>query len=230
MTTTVSANVPMLWIIPWRVQVAPCRSRAEKRLRVATISLLLKFSSDPPAVAEGSARVFAESTARAGAHAPRLARQTVLLVQRKDHVDRRVHFDRLAVEKSRLIAPLANGVKRRLLQERVSGHHFQLLNRPILADDGMQADGARNASLARERRINGLNAIDDACGLHVAADADRTRWFWLRRRRGANASNHAAQHAAHRTTGNAARNAAHGANDAGIGLGFFLNNLDILRD
>src|SRR5689334_7305543 len=210
MTTTASASFPILPIMPWRVQVPPCRSRAEKRFRVATIRMLLKFSSDPPAVAEGSARVFAEFATRTGARAPQLARQTVLLVQRKDHVDRRVYFHRLTIEKSRLIAPLANGVQRRLLQERVAGHHFQLLNRAILADDGVQADGARNTCLPRERRINGLNAIHDARGLHVAADADRTCWFRLRwRRRSANAADHAAQHAAHRTTGNAAGNAAH---------------------
>src|SRR5215467_4685507 len=45
MTTTVSANVPMLWIRPRRSQLPPCRSRVEKRFRVATIRLLLKFQA-----------------------------------------------------------------------------------------------------------------------------------------------------------------------------------------
>src|SRR6266849_6209111 len=132
-------------------------------------------------MAEGSARVFAEFTARTGARAPRLARQTVLLVKRKNHVDGRVDFNRLAIEKRRLIAPLTNSIKRRLLQERVPGHHFQFINRAILTDDGVQADCARNARLAGQRRINGLNAIDDASGLHVATDADRplgSRRWW----------------------------------------------------
>src|SRR5215470_10555004 len=119
MTTTVSAKVPMLWIRPRRSQLPPCRSRAEKRLRVATIRLLLKFQATLRRWPEAP-RECLLNLLRGLARMPHdLARQTVLLVQRKDHVDRRVHFDRLTVEKSRLIAPLANGVKRRLLQERV---------------------------------------------------------------------------------------------------------------
>src|SRR5215471_19395731 len=221
----------MLWIRPWRVQLLPCRSRAEKRLRVATIRLLLKFQATPRRWPKGPRECLLNLLRGPARMPPQPARQTVLLVQRKDHVDRGVYFHRLAVEQSRLVAPLTNSVKRRLLQERVAGDHFQLLNRAIFADDGVQADRARNASLPRERWIDGLNAIHDLGGLNLATNANRTRWFRLRRRRrSANAANHATQNATHRTAGNAAGNTTHGANDARIRLGFFLDDFDFLRD
>src|SRR6266705_68710 len=194
------------------------------------LCLLLKFQATLDRWLEGPRECLLQFTARASTHVPRPARQTVLLVQRKDHVDRRVDFDRLEIEKSRLIAPLTNGVERRLLQERVAGNHFQLLNRAILADDGVQADRAGNASLAGQRRINGLNAIDDARGLHVAADADGAGWFRLRRRRRADSTDYAAKHAAHRTTGDAARHPTDGAYRTHIRFGIFLNDLDVFRN
>src|SRR6516225_5577695 len=113
-----SASVPIFLNRPRISHCAPCRSRAEKRFRVATICLLLKFQATFERWLEGPRECLLKFTSRAGTHAPRPARQTVLLVKRKDHVDRGVDFDRLAIEKSRLIAPLANGVQRRLLQER----------------------------------------------------------------------------------------------------------------
>src|SRR5215468_11867951 len=97
MTTTVRASVPMLWIMPRRSQFPPCKSRAEKRFKVATIRLLLKYPVAFPKEEE-PASVFAEFTARNGAPAPRPARQAVLLVQRKNHVDGCVYLHRLAVE------------------------------------------------------------------------------------------------------------------------------------
>src|SRR6266566_3346080 len=103
----------------------------------------------------GPTRVFAEIATRSGAPVPRPARQTVLLVERENHVNRRVDINRVAIEKSRLIAPLAHSIKSGLLQQRVSGENFQGLNRAVLADDGVQADRARDACLARGRRWRG---------------------------------------------------------------------------
>src|SRR2546425_10414369 len=127
----------------------------------------------------GPTRVSAEITTRFGAPVPRPARQTVLLVQRENHVNCGVDINRVAIEKSRLIAPLAHGIERGLLQQRVSGENFQGLNRAVLADDGVQADRARDACLARERRIDGLNAIHNASGLHIAADLEPTNQLRL---------------------------------------------------
>src|SRR5215471_15383615 len=113
----------------------------------------------------------------------------------------------------------------------MAAQDFELLNRAVLADKGVQTDGAGNARLARERRVDGLHAVDKHGGLHVAAKANRTSLLGLRWwRRSSHAANYATQYAAHRTTGHSARNAAHGANRAHVRLGFFLNNLGFLRD
>src|SRR6266436_1343066 len=96
---------------------------------------LVSSDADPAA----PARVCAEIATRTGVPVPRPERQTVLLVERKNHVNRRVDFHRLAIQKRGLIAPLTNRIQRRLLQERVARHDFELLNRAVLADDGMQA-------------------------------------------------------------------------------------------
>src|SRR5690242_4324325 len=45
MMTTVNARYPMFLNRPCMVQLLPCRSRAEKRFKVATIRLLLKFQA-----------------------------------------------------------------------------------------------------------------------------------------------------------------------------------------
>src|SRR5882672_9274553 len=126
---------------------------------------------------------------RNGAPVPRPARQPVLLVERKNHVNGGVHFDGIAMEKSRLIAPLADSI---------------------------------------QRGIHRLNAVDNARGLNVAADAEWASLLGLRRWWcSAHAANDAAQHATHRAAGNAAGDStAHARGD--VGLGVFLNNFDIV--
>src|SRR5712692_2180688 len=227
MTTTANANLLIWPNILRRSQVlACCNSRAENTYKVATIRLLLKFQVTP--ARPGPTRVFAEIATRSGAPVPRPARQTVLLVQRENHVNRRVDINRIAVEKSRLIAPLAHSIKSGLLQQRVSGENFQGLNRAVLADDGVQADRARDACLTRERRIDGLNTIHNASGLHIAADLERTTLRLRRGRGSAHTADDAAKHAAHRTSSNATRNAAGHADCAHIGFGVFFNNFHFL--
>src|SRR5216683_2778999 len=195
MTTTANANLLIWPNILRRSQVlACCNSRAENTYKVATIRLLLKFQVTP--ARPGSTRVLAEIATRSGAPVPRPARQPALLVERKNHVNGRVHFHGIAIEKSRLIAPLT--------------------------------DGAGDARLARQRRINRLNTVDDSGCLDVAANADRTgrsrpRWG----RRSAHASDNTTEHAAHGATGNAARNSAAHASGH-VWLGVFLNNFDFL--
>src|SRR5712691_1024217 len=109
-------------------------------------------------------------------------------------------------------------------------HDFELLNRAVLADDGVQTDGAGDARLARQRRINRLNTVDDSGCLDVAANADRTG---LSRPRGGRRSAHASvkptETTPHGATGNAARSSA--AHDSGhVWLGVFLYNFDFLRN
>src|SRR5258707_1717606 len=110
---------------------------------------------------------------RNGATVPRPARQPVLLVKRKNHVNGGVHFDGIAIEKSRLIAPLPDGIQRGLLQQGMAVQDFELWNRAVLADDRVQTHGARDARLTSERRIYRLNTVDNASCLNVAAYAKR---------------------------------------------------------
>src|SRR5712664_790951 len=207
-----------------------CSRNTANTYKVATIRLLLNFSSGgPPTRAGGSPRVFADLATRTGAPVPRPARRTVLLVKRENHVNGGVHFNRLAIEKSRLIAPLTDGIQSVLLQQRVARLDFELLNRAIFGNDGVQTNGAGNTGLARERRIHRLNTIQNARGLDVAADLQRAGQLRLwRGRRSAHAANDAAEDAAHGATGDSAGDATGHADRAHVRLGLFLNNLDIL--
>src|SRR6266478_6990256 len=130
MTTTANANLLIWPNILRRSQVlACCNSRAENRYKVATIRLLLKFQVTP--ARPGATRVFAEIATRSGAPVPRPARQPVLLVERKNHVNGRIDINRLAVEQSRLIAPLPDSIQRVLLKQWMAAHDFELLDRAI---------------------------------------------------------------------------------------------------
>src|SRR5467141_640758 len=231
MMTTTSAGLPIVLSMSSKSKLvaapASC-SRTAKVKRVATIRLLLKFQVTLHL--RGATRVFAEIATRSGAPVPRPARQPVLLVERKNHVNGRIDINRLAVEQSRLIAPLPDSIQRVLLKQWMAAHDFELLDRAILADDRVQTHGAGDAGLARQRRINRLDAIHDSCGYNIAADAERTGLVWPRwRRRSAHATDDAAEDAAHGTAGNATRNAPGHANGH-VGFGLFPNLLDLLGD
>src|SRR6266850_6438378 len=174
-----------------------CSRNTANTYKVATIRLLLNFQVAAPRPEPGDHQeCLLILLTRTGAPVPRPARRTVLLVKRENHINGGVHFNRLAIEKSRLIAPLAHGIQRVLLQQRVARLDFELLNRAILGNDGVQAHRTGNAGLARERRINGLDTVQDARGLDVAADLQRAGQlrFW-RGRRSTHAANDAAEHA-----------------------------------
>src|SRR5216684_1012067 len=148
-----------------------CSRNTANTYKVATIRLLLNFQVAPrPEPGDHQECLLL----------PGLAHLSVLLVKRENHVDGGVDFDRLAVEKSRLIAPLTDGSQSVLLQQRVARDYLQLLNRAVLGNDGVQAHRAGNAGLARERRINRLDTVQDARGLDVAADLQRAGQlrFW----------------------------------------------------
>src|SRR5713226_5740532 len=230
MTTTANANLLIWPNMLRRSQVlACCSNRAENTYKVATIRLLLKFQVTPRP-GRGSTRVFAEIVTRRGAPVPRPARQPVLLVERKNHVNGGVHFDGIAIEQSRLIPPLTHGIQRGLLQQGMAVQDFELLNGAVLADDGVQTHGTGDAGLAGQRRIERLYTVDDARSLDVAANAERTSQLRLRRgRRSAHATDYATKHTAHGATGNAAGNStAHAGGH--VRLGVFLDNFYVLWD
>src|SRR5260370_4396279 len=108
MKTTTSARVLIECNMLRRSQLvlASCSNRAAFTNRVATIRLLLKFQVT--LVLRGPTRVFPEIATRSGAPGPRPARQAVLLVERKDHLNNGVHFDRRAIEQGRMIGPFTH--------------------------------------------------------------------------------------------------------------------------
>ena len=110
-----------------RSQVLACCSRkAENAYKVATIRLLLKVLVTP--AGPGPTRVFAKSVTRTAAPAPRPAQRTVLLVQRENHVDRGIDFDRFAVQQCWFVLPLLHGVHRRANEERMPGENLERFN------------------------------------------------------------------------------------------------------
>src|SRR5208282_4012449 len=130
-----------------------------------------------------------------------------LLVQRENHVDRGVDFDRLAIEQRRPIAPLPHRIERGLYQQWMPGEDFELLHRAILADNRVQAHGPGDARLPSQWRIHGLDSVDDHGSLYLAALLDARLRRLRRWRSSTHATNDAANHAAHRATGHASRNA-----------------------
>src|SRR6266699_463192 len=229
MKTTTSASVPMFLSMSRKSKLgAVSCSRTAKVNKVATIRLLLKFQVTHRR-GRRATRVFAEYCYLERRTCPTTGAPPALLVERENHVNGRVHVHRLAIQERRLIAPLAHSIKRSLLQQWMAGHHFQRLNRAVLANDGVQAHGAGDARLARERRIDRLNAVENACSLDVATNAERTSLVRLRRRRRCtHATDHTAKHTTHGATGNAARDST-GHAGSHIGLGVFLNNLYFFR-
>src|SRR5258708_19903437 len=102
------------------------------------------------------------------------------MVERENHVNGGVNLDGVAIEQSRLITPLTHGIQRGLLQQRMAVHDFELLDGAVLANDGVETHSAGDAGLTRQRWITGLNTIDYARCLDVAADPERTSQFRLR--------------------------------------------------
>lgn len=103
-----------------------------------------------------------------------------LLGEFEVHVDLRQHLDGLAVQQSRLVDPLADGIQGGARQQRMSARHAQALDHPAEGDDGLEANRAGNARLPGERRIHGHHLVHDLGSLDDAPDSYARSW---RRRR-----------------------------------------------
>ena len=88
-----------------------------------------------------------------GQTGPQAAVLPNLTTHRKRDCNRRIDFDRIAVQLRRLVPPLFHGIQSRLHQQRVTGDHFELGNLAVLVDDRVQNDVALNAGLPRQGRI-----------------------------------------------------------------------------
>ena len=96
----------------------------------------------------------------------------LLLAQREVHVDNRCYFHRLSIEEGRLVQPLLHSFLRRRHQQRMAAHERQILNGPVLADDGVESHHALNARLLGKRRIKRLGLANEVGLLDLAAHAD----------------------------------------------------------
>ena len=84
-----------------------------------------------------------------------------LVLKRINDGDVRLDLDGLAVENRWVVAPLSDGVLSGAKEERIAADRLQGLNRAVCRDDRAQFHLAFATSLSRERRIDGLDALDE---------------------------------------------------------------------
>src|SRR5260370_21755475 len=77
--------------------------------------------------------------------------------------DARINFHGLAIQLGRLIAPVLDGLQRRLHQKRVPRNDLQFADPSVLIDDRMQNYVALNTRLPRHRRIIRLRLGQKLC-------------------------------------------------------------------
>lgn len=96
------------------------------------------------------------------------------MLQAVNDCDECVDLDRLTVEDGRVVAPLAYGVEGGLQKEGVAADNLQGLNRAVSGDERAQFHTPFAVNLYRERRINGLDALDQQ-GLFNVGDMKSLR-------------------------------------------------------
>ena len=77
-----------------------------------------------------------------------------------DDGDVGVYFDGTPVEDGGAVAPLADRGQRRLDEQRVAGEYFKRLNGTRGRDNGMKFHSAFMLNLFGQRRIDGLDSVD----------------------------------------------------------------------
>src|SRR5712692_6862650 len=230
-TTTALAGIPIErhMLMTSQPTVWPCRNQRPNNDSLASIRFA-PFRSFENCLAGIRCTAHPRQIQNPGAPKHPGGVAAALGTQRKDHVNRGHDFDRLAVQQSRLIAPLLHGIERSLHEQRVAGQHLQLLDRAVFGDHRLQPHSACDAGLPGERRIKRVGTADQFGQLHLAADADALRAF-LGRWRPRNTADDAADHASGLPARHAARHAANDGARADIGGHFgFLDNVDFLRN
>jgi hypothetical protein len=106
------------------------------------------------------------------------------MLERINHRDVSLDLDGLAVENGWTIAPLAHCIGSGLQEERIAADHLQGLDGAVRGDDRVQYNLALAMNLLRERRIDGLDAVEQHRRLEVT-DKDTwgrsrrwRRWWW----------------------------------------------------
>ena len=98
----------------------------------------------------------------------------------EDNGNMRFDFDGLVVEQRGTVAPLGDSGKRRLSQDGAAADQLELADETVSADDGAETDGSLKAAVQGNKRVDGLDTVDELRQMDSNADA-----AWLvRRRRG----------------------------------------------
>ena len=97
----------------------------------------------------------------------------LLRTEREVHVDHRDYLNRVAVEKSRFVAPLFDGLDRNSGQQWGAAYQLEVPDSAVATDDGLDPDGAFDARGPGERRISRLRSEEQFGGLHATPD---TNW------------------------------------------------------
>jgi hypothetical protein len=90
--------------------------------------------------------------------------------ERVDHSDAGFNLDGLTVEESGVVLPLANGVHSRSDEERITRNNFQGLDRTVSGDERAKFNAAFVTKLNGQRRVAGLNTVEQQGGLDGFAD------------------------------------------------------------
>src|SRR5260370_1035540 len=96
--------------------------------------------------------------------------------------DGRINFHGLAIQLGRLIAPVLDGLQRRLHQKRVPRNDLQFADPAVLIDDRMQHYVALNTRLPPQRQINRLTLGQKPCRPNLPPQPNPS--LLRRRRRG----------------------------------------------
>ena len=87
-----------------------------------------------------------------------------LLLERIDHVHRRLHLDGIPIEKIGLVRPLPHGVEGRSLELVRAGKYAQVFYTSVFANHGAQHDGSLNFLFLCLLRIYGHDLVQEVPG------------------------------------------------------------------
>jgi len=99
--------------------------------------------------------------------------------KREDDRDFSVEIHRLAIEQSRTVTPLLDGIHSSLCQLGWPGNVFEVMGRPILPNNRVKHNRAANMSLLGRFWVFGVDPVNEPRGLNIPAGLNsHDRRFW----------------------------------------------------
>jgi hypothetical protein len=100
-----------------------------------------------------------------------------LLLERIDHVHRRLYLDRIPIQKIGPVHPLPHSVEGRLLKLVRAGKDAQVFYTSIFANHGAEHDCSFYLLFLCLRRIYGDDLVQEVPSHHVSRDGELPGWF-----------------------------------------------------